>query len=74
MRLSSLPLSTHLHRSLATKVRDATPRGNPVHNAGRPRFPKDQFKNVVAIRLSESKRRMYEERARSKVKLSAWIR
>src|SRR5688572_17919069 len=35
--------------------------GNPARKAGRPRFRK--IRSVVAIRLSESKRRMYEERA-----------
>ena len=43
--------------------------------AGRPRLPKDQVKNVVAVRLSESERNEYERRAAGAgLKLSDWIR
>ena len=43
--------------------------------AGRPKLPKDQVKNVVAIRLSESERSEYEKRAsQAGIKLSDWIR
>jgi uncharacterized protein (DUF1778 family) len=42
---------------------------------GRPKLPKSQVKNVIAIRLSESERSLYEEGAsRQGLKLSDWIR
>jgi len=43
--------------------------------AGRPKLPKGQVKNVLAIRLSESERKEYEEKAaRQGLRLSDWIR
>jgi len=43
--------------------------------AGRPALPKDQVKNVVAIRLSQTERAEYEKRAsQAGMKLSDWIR
>jgi hypothetical protein len=42
---------------------------------GRPKLPKAQVKNVIAIRLSDSEKRDYEERAsRLGLSLSDWIR
>ena len=34
---------------------------------GRPKFPKDQVKNVIAIRLAESERSEYERRATPRI-------
>lgn len=42
---------------------------------GRPKLPKDQIKNVIAIRLTEYERSAYEERAAMEgLRLSDWIR
>jgi hypothetical protein len=43
--------------------------------AGRPKLPKGEVKNVLAIRLSELERKEYEEKAaKSGLRLSDWIR
>ena len=43
--------------------------------AGRPKLPKGQIKNVIAIRLTDAEKREYEARAeRAGVRLSDWIR
>jgi hypothetical protein len=43
--------------------------------AGRPKLPKTQIKNVIAIRLTDSEKREFEERAaREGLRLSDWIR
>jgi len=43
--------------------------------AGRPRLPKGQVRNVIAIRLTETEKRDYEQRAmRAGLSLSDWIR
>ena len=42
---------------------------------GRPKLPKGEVKNVLAIRLSESERKEYEEKAaRQGLRFSDWIR
>src|SRR5688572_17919068 len=71
-RLSSLLLSTHLHRFLATKVRDATPRVIPpvrldAHDSersGQWLLFACQNRSVACMKNVH----------RSKVKFSAWIR
>jgi hypothetical protein len=43
--------------------------------AGRPKLPKGQVKNVIAIRLTDAEKREYESRAeRAGLRLSDWIR
>jgi hypothetical protein len=42
---------------------------------GRPKLPKGEVKNVIAIRLSDSEKQEYEQRAeRAGLRLSDWIR
>jgi len=42
---------------------------------GRPKLPKGQIKNVIAIRLSDSEKAEYERRAAERgLRLSDWIR
>jgi len=42
---------------------------------GRPRLPKGEVRNVIAIRLTESEKRDYEARAsQAGLSLSDWIR
>lgn len=42
---------------------------------GRPKLPKGEVKNVVAIRLTDAEKREYEEKAlRAGLRLSDWIR
>jgi hypothetical protein len=43
--------------------------------AGRPKLPKGQVKNVIAIRLTDAEKREYESRATQHgLSLSDWIR
>ena len=43
--------------------------------AGRPRLPKGQVKQVLAIRLTETERKAFEDQAaREGLSLSDWIR
>ena len=43
--------------------------------AGRPKLPKAQVKNVIAIRLTDSEKREYEAKAeQAGLRLSDWIR
>ena len=43
--------------------------------AGRPKLPKSEIKNVIAIRLTDAEKREYESRAgEAGISLSDWIR
>jgi hypothetical protein len=43
--------------------------------AGRPKLPKGEVQNVIAIRLTDAEKREYEERASQQgLRLSDWIR
>ena len=46
-----------------------------TRKVGRPKLPKGQVKNVIAVRLSDSEKHEYEARAeRAGLSLSDWIR